>query len=88
MANPTIFTSKVQYPLQEIERLQGEVEFWKISAENQQQNNFRFMAEIERKDEALKKISEYDVSEEHGTIDEWSESQGFTACQKIAREAL
>lgn len=44
----------ITYLLQEIERLQGEVQFWKEAAENQQQNNFRFMAEIERKDEALK----------------------------------
>ncbi|MFF3923128.1 hypothetical protein [Paenibacillus lactis] len=44
----------ITYLLQEIERLQGEVQFWRISAENQQQNNFRFMAEIERKDEALR----------------------------------
>lgn len=43
----------VRYLLQEIERLQGEVVFWKEAADNQQQNNFRFMAEIERKDEAL-----------------------------------
>lgn len=44
--------------LQEIERLQ--VEFWRISAENQQQNNFRFMAEIERKDEALRFYADKD----------------------------
>ncbi|MEW8986083.1 MAG: hypothetical protein AB2401_03600 [Bacillus sp. (in: firmicutes)] len=41
----------ITYLLQEIERLQGEVVFWKEAADNQKDNNMKLISVIHEKDE-------------------------------------
>jgi len=36
----------------------------------------------------LQKIRDYDVIDEQGYLDEWTEAASFTACQQIAEDAL
>ena len=49
---------------------------------------FWLIGQIERKDEALKTIADYDAVEHHGYVDEWNEAASFNECKRIAREAL
>lgn len=38
--------------------------------------------------EALEKIAEYDVENEHGNVDEWTEAEAFNKCKEIAKNVL
>ncbi|ANY71677.1 hypothetical protein BBD41_03255 [Paenibacillus ihbetae] len=73
----------VSYLLQEIERLQGEVVFWKVAAENQKDNNMKLISVIHDKDEKAReaiKIWETATPEDdfddimHAVIDEIKDS--------------
>lgn len=48
----------------------------------------RLRVEVERLRSVLEQIAEYDAGGPEGYVDEWMESVAFTACQRIAAEAI